>query len=40
MTILDYNGTILFTFFAVNGAGNGDATTFTYIVPKETPQSG
>ena len=40
MTILDYNGTILFTFFAVNGTGNGDATTFTYIVPKETPQSG
>ena len=39
-TILDYNGTILFTFFAVNGAGNGDATTFAYIVPKETPQSG
>eukprot|EP00731_Ephydatia_muelleri_P017402 Em0010g500a len=38
-TILDYNGTILFTFFAVNGAGNGDATTFAYIVPKETPQS-
>ena len=39
-TILDYNGTILFTFFAVNGAGNGNATTFTYIVPKETSQSG
>ena len=36
MTILDYNGTILFTFFAVNGAGNGNATTFTYIVPKGT----
>ena len=33
-TILD--GTILFTFFAVNGAGNGDATTFTYTVPKGT----
>ena len=40
MTILDYNGTILFTFFAVNGAGNGNATTFTYIVLKGTPQSG
>ena len=36
MTILDYNGAILFTFFAVNGAGNGNATTFTYIVPKGT----
>ena len=32
---LDYNSTTLFTFFAVNGAGNGNATTFTYIVPKE-----
>ena len=40
MTILDYNDVILFTFFAVNGAGNGDATTFTYIMPKEKPQSG
>ena len=40
MTIVDYNGTILFTFFAVNGAGNGHATTFTYIVLKETPKSG
>ena len=29
MTILDYNGTTLFTFFAVNGAGNGNAATFT-----------
>ena len=36
MTILDCNGTILFIFFAVNGAGNGDATTFTYTVPKGT----
>ena len=27
MTILYYNGTTLFTFFAVNGAGNGNATT-------------
>ena len=36
MTILDYNGTTLFTFFAVNGAGNGDATTFIFIGPKGT----
>ncbi|KAL5469067.1 hypothetical protein EMCRGX_G030259 [Ephydatia muelleri] len=35
-TMLDYNGTILFTFFAVNGAGNGNATTFIYTVPKGT----
>ena len=34
MTILYYNGTTLFTFFAVNGAGNGNATTFTYMAPK------
>ena len=40
MTILDYNGTIVFSLFAVNGAGNGNAAIFTYIVPKETPQSG
>ena len=40
MTILDYNGTTLFTFFAVNGAGNGNATTFTYSVLKGTTQSG
>ena len=38
-TILDYNSTTLFTFLAVNGAGNGNAATFTYIVPKGT-QSG
>ena len=36
MTILYYNGTTLFTFFAVNGAGNGNATTFTYMAPKKT----
>ena len=36
MTILDYNGTTLYTFFAVNGAGNGNATTFTYMAPKKT----
>ena len=29
-TILDYNGTILFTFFAVNGAGNGNSSSFIY----------
>ena len=33
-TILDYNGTIQFTLFAVNGAGNGNRTTFIYITPK------
>ena len=34
--MLDYNGTALFTFFAVNDAGNGYATTFIYTVPKGT----
>eukprot|EP00731_Ephydatia_muelleri_P017514 Em0010g612a len=34
-TILDYNGIVEFTFFAVNGAGNGNA--FTYIPPRRTP---
>ena len=38
MTILDYNGTILFTFFAVNGAGNGNATTFMYVPPRSIPR--
>ena len=33
-TILDYNGTIQFTFFAINGAGNGNSTTCIYITPK------
>ena len=28
-TMLDYNGTVEFTLFAVNGAGNGNATTCT-----------
>ena len=32
-TILDYNGTVKFTFFAVNGAGNGSATT--YVLQKK-----
>ena len=40
MTILDYNGTTLFTFYAVNEAGNGNAATVTYIVLKGTTQSG
>ena len=35
-TILDNNGTILFTIFAVNGAGNGNATTCIYMVPIRT----
>ena len=29
-TIFDYNSTIIFTFFAVNGAGNGNSTTYVY----------
>ena len=29
-TIWDYNGTIMFTFFAVNGAGDGNSTTYVY----------
>ena len=34
-TILDYNGTIIeFTFFAVNGAGNGIAI-YTYVHSKK-----
>ena len=33
-TILDYNGTIQFTFFAINRAGNGNSTTCIYITPK------
>ena len=35
-TILDYNGTIEFTLFAVNGAGDGSATTYTYVPSKKT----
>ena len=38
-TILDYNGTILFTLFAVNGAGNGNSTKFIYITPKRKLQT-
>ena len=39
-TILDSNGTIVFTLLAVNGAGNGNAATFSYIVPERTLQAG
>ena len=35
-TILDYNGTIEFTFFAVNGAGDG-TPIYTYVHSKKTP---
>ena len=35
-TILDYNDTIEFTFFAVNGAGNGNANLYTYVHSKLT----
>ena len=34
--ILDYNGTIEFTFFAVNGAGDGSAAKYTYVHSKKT----
>ena len=33
-TMLGYNGTVEFTLFAVNGAGNGNATT--YMMQKKT----
>ena len=36
--ILDYNGSILFTLFAVNGAGNGNAASFIYMVSKGTQE--
>ena len=32
--MLGYNGTVEFTLFAVNGAGNGNATT--YMMQKKT----
>ena len=35
-TILDYNGTIIFTFFAVNGAGNGNSTTYMHEFQRKT----
>ena len=30
-TIMDYGDTIVFTFFAINGAGNGNMANFTYL---------
>ncbi|KAL5469156.1 hypothetical protein EMCRGX_G030368 [Ephydatia muelleri] len=36
-TMLDYNGAVEFTLLAVNGAGNGNAATFTYIMPRSIP---
>ena len=36
-TMLDYNGTVEFTLFAVNGAGNGNAATFTLELQKRSP---
>ena len=35
-TILDFNGTIEFIFFAVNGAGDGNAATCNYVPSKKT----
>ena len=36
-TILDYTGTVEFTLFAVNGAGNGNATTCTLDLQRRSP---
>ena len=36
-SILDYNGTVKFTLFAVNGAGNGNATTCTLELQRRSP---
>ena len=36
-TILDYNGAVEFTLFAVNGAGNGNATTCTLDLQRRSP---
>ena len=36
-TILDYNGAVEFKLFAVNGAGNGNAATCTYILQRKIP---
>ncbi|KAL5469072.1 hypothetical protein EMCRGX_G030264 [Ephydatia muelleri] len=36
-TMLDYNGAVEFTLFAVNGAGNGNAATFTLELQRRTP---
>ncbi|KAL5517644.1 hypothetical protein EMCRGX_G003231 [Ephydatia muelleri] len=35
-TIMDYGNPIHFTFFAVNGAGNGFKANFIYLVKKES----
>ena len=36
-TILDYTGTVEFTLFAVNGAGNGNAATCTLELQRRSP---
>ena len=36
-TILDYNGAVNFTLFAVNGAGNGIAAAYTLKLQKRSP---
>ena len=38
-TIMDYNGTIQFNFIAVNGAGEGNITTFIFLLPKKSLKS-
>ena len=35
-TIMDYGDPIYFTFFAVNGAGNGSKANFTYLFKKHS----
>eukprot|EP00731_Ephydatia_muelleri_P003136 Em0001g3136a len=35
-TIMDYGDPIHFTFFAVNGAGNGTKANLTYFIKKES----
>ena len=35
-TIMDYGNPIHFTFFAVNGAGNGAKANFTYLLKKKS----
>ena len=36
-TMLDYNGTVEFTLFAVNGAGNGIAAAYTLELQRRSP---
>ena len=36
-TLLDYNGAVEFTLFAVNGAGNGSAATCTLDLQRRSP---